>query len=127
MDTTAMELTAYQMSMGTQIIVACIGFFGVAIGAIINMIGNYALQKIKEEPKRKLDERRIQILKEMLDDSRFKDKWRYISTLSAVIGTDKEETKRLLILAGARGSEINSEKWGLLKHHKLPGPKEQLP
>ncbi len=45
------------------------------------------------------------MLKEMLDDDRFPEKWRHLSVLSAVIGTPDEETKRLLFLAGARGSE----------------------
>jgi len=53
----------------------------------------------------------------MLDDNRFPEKGRNISTLSSVIGADIEETKRLLIEVGARGSEKNDGKWGFIKNH----------
>ncbi len=57
----------------------------------------------------------------MLDDDRFNEKWRKLSTMSAIIGTDDDETKRLLIEAGARGSEKGDGKWGLIKNHPFPG------
>lgn len=56
----------------------------------------------------------------MLDDMRFPQKWRNISTLSSVIGANEEETKRLLIKAKARGSEKSDGKWGLIKNHPFP-------
>lgn len=63
------------------------------------------------------------MLREMLDDDRFPEKWRELSTLCAVIGAAEEETKRLLFLAEARGSEKADGKWGLVKNHPFPGPR----
>ena len=59
----------------------------------------------------------------MLKDERFPDKWRYLSTLSAVIGASDEETKRLLVKANARGSEKADGKWGLISNHPFPDSK----
>lgn len=56
----------------------------------------------------------------MLDDARFPEKWRNLSTLSAVAGTSADETKRLLIKAKARGSEKADGKWGLIGNHPFP-------
>ena len=55
----------------------------------------------------------------MLEDERFPEQWRKLSTLSSVIGSNNETTKRLLIEVEARGSESNNELWGLIKHHPL--------
>jgi hypothetical protein len=44
------------------------------------------------------------MLKSMLDDDRFPNKWRNLSILTAVIGADEDETKNLLFKAGSRGS-----------------------
>jgi hypothetical protein len=71
-------------------------------------------------PQRDFDKKRIKMLKEMLDDNRFPEKWRNLSTLSAVIGADETETKRLLFKAEARGSEKADGKWGLIKNHPFP-------
>ena len=60
------------------------------------------------------------MLKEMLEDDRFEEKWRNLSTMSAIIGTEEAETKRLMIQAGARGSEKADGKWGLIKNHPFP-------
>lgn len=101
----------------TALWVALIGLAGVIAGALLTICGNTFLHWLKEKPQRALDEKRIDILKTMLEDSRFPEKWRNLETLSAVIGATDEETKRLLIKAGARGSEKADGKWGLLKNH----------
>jgi hypothetical protein len=62
----------------------------------------------------------MDILKEMLDDNRFPEKWRNLATMAAVIGADETETKRLLIKAKARGSEKADGKWELIKNHPFP-------
>lgn len=97
--------------------IAVIGIIGVVSGALVTQLGNIFFHWIKEKPQRDLDNKRISILIEMLDDDRFVKKWRNISTMSAVIGANAEETKRLLIKAKARGSEIADEQWGLIKNH----------
>lgn len=90
------------------------------VGSLLTIFGNILLHWIKEKPKTDIEKSRIKLLKEMLDDDRFPQKWRNLSTLCAVIGADEDETKRLLFVAGARGSEKADGKWGLLKNHPLP-------
>lgn len=53
----------------------------------------------------------------MLNDDRFPEHWRRMSTLSRVIGASEQTTKRLLIEVGARGSEKDDALWGLIAHH----------
>ena len=100
--------------------IALIGIIGGVIGAGLTLLGNILFHWFKEKPQREFDNQRIKILTEMLDDDKFSEKWRNISTLSAVIGASEEETKRLLIKAKARGSEKADGKWGLIKNHPFP-------
>lgn len=109
-----------QVVSDTQFWIALIGIIGGVVGAGLTLLGNIIFHWFKEKPQRKFDSQRITILKEMLDDNRFPEKWRNISTLSAVIGASEEETKRLLIKAKARGSEKADGKWGLIKNHPFP-------
>ena len=104
----------------TQFWIALIGIIGGAIGAGLTLLGNIIFHWFTEKPQRKFENQRIKILTEMLDDDRFPEKWRNISTMSAVIGASEEETKRLLIKAKARGSEKADGKWGLIKNHPFP-------
>lgn len=108
---------ARQVVTDTQFWIAVIGIVGGVIGAVLTLFGNFALHWFKEKPQKKLDSKRKALLNEMLDDKRFPEKWRKLSTLSSVIGADEEETKRLLIEIDARGSEKNDGKWGLIKNH----------
>ncbi|MBT8439572.1 MAG: hypothetical protein KJO91_07570 [Gammaproteobacteria bacterium] len=109
-----------QVVKDTQFWIAMVGLIGGVIGALLTLLGNFALHWFKELPQRKFDKQRINILKEMLNDNRFPEKWRNLSTMSAVIGASEEETKRLLIKAKARGSEKADGKWGLIKNHPFP-------
>ncbi len=106
----------------TQVWIALIGVIGAIVGALLTLVGNIVLHWLQGRPKTKFDKKRKKILKEMLDDERFEEKWRNLSTLSAVIGATEEETKRLLVELGARGSEKADGKWGLIKNHPFPGP-----
>lgn len=106
----------------TQFWIAMIGLIGAVIGSGLTILGNVILHWLKRKPRRDLDDRRISMLREMLDDERFPDKWRNLSVLCAVVGASQEETKRLLFMAGARGSEKEDGKWGLIKNHPFPGP-----
>jgi len=103
----------------TSFWVAVVGLAGVVVGAIITVVGNFLLLWFQDSPRRKLDEGRKKLLEQMLRDTRFKDHWRKITTLSRVVGADEETTKRLLIELGARGSEKDDGLWGLLEHHPL--------
>jgi hypothetical protein len=100
--------------------VAIIGLVGALIGSLLTILGNILLHWLKNRPQSKLDSQRITMLEKMLEDDRFPDKWRYLSTMSAVIGADENETKRLLIKTKARGSEKVDGKWGLIKYHPFP-------
>ena len=110
-----------QVVSDTKFWIALIGILGGVIGSILTVLGNIAFHLFKEKPQKDFENQRIAILKEMLNDNRFPENWRKLSTLAAVIGANDEETKRLLIKAGARGSEKADEKWGLIKNHPFPG------
>lgn len=99
--------------------IAIVGLVGVIVGAIISILGNVLLHYLQNRRKDTLDELRKELLLKMLDNDRFPNKWRKLETLSRVIGADDETTKRLLIEVGARGSESESNSWGLIKHHPL--------
>jgi len=109
-----------QVVSDTKFWIAIIGIIGGIVGSLLTLSGNIFLHNLKEKPKKELDKKRKTILKTMLEDERFSEKWRNINTLSAVIGASKEETKRLLVEIEARGSEKADGKWGLIKYHPLP-------
>lgn len=104
----------------TKFWIAIIGLIGAIIGSLLTLGGNLLLHWLKGKPQKELDKQRVGILKEMLDDDRFPEKWRNLTTMAAVIGADESETKRLLIKAKARGSEKADDKWGLIKNHPFP-------
>jgi len=120
MDTTTLATEiAGKVIADTSFWVAFVGFAGVIVGAIISVSGNFLLHWHQDRPRRKLDEGRKKLLEQMLRDTRFKERWRKITTLSRVVGADEETTKRLLIELGARGSEKDDGLWGLLEYHPL--------
>ena len=57
------------------------------------------------------------LLKKMLISEKYE--WRNLSTLFSVIGCDDENTKNHLTAIGARGSEKNDGKWGMISRHSL--------
>jgi len=120
METTVLAAEiAKKVIADTSLWVSLIGFFGVVIGALINVIGNVVHHKIQDGQRRKLDDSRKELLKQMLKDSSFPQGWRKLSTLSRVVGTDDETTKRLLFEIDARGSEKDDGMWGLIERHPL--------
>ncbi|MFZ3087752.1 MAG: hypothetical protein WA123_06775 [Methylotenera sp.] len=120
MDTTALATEiAGKVIADTSFWVAVVGLTGVIVGAIITVVGNFLIHRLQDSPRRRLDEGRKKLLEQMLRDTRFKERWRKITTLSRVIGADEETTRRLLIELGARGSEKEDDLWGLLEHHPL--------
>ena len=95
-------------------IVAFIGLSGVLLGIVLQGL----IEFLRGLPKRKLDRQRKRLLKHMLSDKNYP--WISVERLSAVIGADEEETKRLLIDIGARGSLTQSGDWALLSRKPLP-------
>ena len=120
METTVLAAEiAKKVIADTSFWVGVVGFAGVVLGAAITVIGNVVLHKIQDGPRRKLDDSRKELLKQMLKDSRFPQGWRKLSTLSRVVGADDETTKRLLFEIDARGSEKDDSMWGLIERHPL--------
>lgn len=123
MDTHSIETTALAAEIARTVVsetsfwVAIVGLVGVLIGAVVTVAGNILLHKMQDGPRQKLDNNRKELLKKMLNDSRFPKGWRSLSTLSRVIGADSETTKKLLFEVGARGSEKDDDMWGLIERH----------
>lgn len=118
MDTTTLaDQIAQKIIADTTFWVAIVGLVGAVIGGFLTFTGNFLLHWLKDRPRRTLDESRKNLLKIMLNDIRFDNRWRHFSTLSRVIGADEETTKRLLIEVKARGSEKEDGFWGLITHH----------
>jgi len=113
------EIIAAKVVAATDVWVAVIGFVGVAVGALIGVGGTLLLQWMQSRPKRKLDRQRTTLLTSMLEDARFPNRWRKLSTMARVIGASETTTTRLLIGLSARGSENDDGLWGLVKHHPL--------
>lgn len=101
--------------MNDKIIIALIGFGGVAIGASIQIIGNLISDFCRQRLKDNADIKRKKLLTTMLEDQIYS--WRKLSTLMHVIGSDEETTKKLLLEVGARGSEDGQDLWGLISRN----------
>ena len=103
----------------TQFWIAVIGILGVVVGSLATIGGNILLNWLQGRKQKSLDEARKELLQQMLTER----DWRMLSTLSRVIGADRDETKRLLIAIKARGSELpkdnDEEAWGLISRHPL--------
>lgn len=118
MDTTTLaNQIAQKIVADTALWVAVIGLIGVIIGAALTIAGNLLLHWFQNRARERLDNARKKLLEKMLDDNRFPDRWRKLSTLSRVVGANEETTMRLLIDVDARGSEKDDGLWGLIKHH----------
>ena len=100
------------------------GFLGV-VGTLISSY--YGPRKIEEWRESQKEERengpRKLLLKQMLEDPRFKD-GRFLETLRCITGTSSEECRRLLIEIGARGVMLsgNKEGWALISRKPLDEP-----
>jgi len=99
--------------------IAIAGAVGIIVGSLVTVLGNLVIHYLQNQSKNRFDKLQKELLIKKLDSERFPNKWRKLETLSRVIGADKETTKILLIEIGARGSESESDSWGLMKHHPL--------
>lgn len=105
----------------TKYFTAIVGLVGVVVGSVLTIIGNITLHFLKERAESSKYAPHKNLLKEMLEDERFPDKWRKLDTLMHVIGADEETTKRLLLEIDARASEDGQALWGLKKYHPFKG------
>lgn len=110
---------AQQVLKDNQVWIAIIGMIGTFVGAIVVVVGNLLVNWVQQRKDKDLDKARTKLLEEMLSGV----DWRKLSTLSRVIGADRQTTTRLLIEMKARGSEKQREDgeevWGLITKHPL--------
>jgi hypothetical protein len=111
------EQIVTQLARQTNFWVAVVGGFAVIAGSVLTLAGQFLHDWLKSRPQRRLDEHRQEMLKKMLEDERFPNRWRRLTTLARVVGASEETTKKLLIEVGARGSEKDDSLWGLVRHH----------
>lgn len=113
------EKIAKQVLNDTQFWIAIVGLIGVVIGSLITIAGNVLLHWLQTKKESALDNARKELLLKLLN----KKQWRYLSTLSRVIGADEDTTRRLLIETEARASEKErtdgEEPWGLISKNPL--------
>jgi len=109
----------------TKYFTAIIGLVGVIVGSVLTIVGNVVIHFLGERSEAKKDKPRKELLLTMLEDRRFRNRWRKLDRLMHVIGADDETTKRLLLEVGARSSEDKQDLWGLVKYHPL-GKKAKL-
>jgi hypothetical protein len=111
------SLLAAKVVNDSKFWIALVGVIGAIVGSALTLVGNFALEWFKGRNQRIIDNARQKVLKEMLEDQAFQ--WRNLSILAAVVGCDEEQTKYHLIAIGARGSERNDGKWGLISRHPI--------
>lgn len=93
----------------------------VVIGAAIGTLGSMGTTWLAETLKRrsphpKYDKAVQNLLRAMLTDG---PSWRRLSTLAAVTGLSHQDAKEYLIEMEARGSETDSDLWGLISRNPL--------
>jgi hypothetical protein len=104
--------------MSESIVIALIGVAGAAIGSVATIAVQWLSHFLQERAAAKKDKPRKDLLLKMLRSP--KNHWRKLETLTHVIGTDEETTKRLLLEVGARASEDGQALWGLIERNPLP-------
>lgn len=107
---------AEEISTDIQFWVAWVGVVGVIIGSILTVFGNLSIEWYKNRSQMKIDKACQALLKDMLQSYN----WRSLRIMSSVIGCSEEQTKAYLIAIGARGSEKEDGKWGLISRNPLP-------
>lgn len=95
------------------------GVFGTTIGSAVTLLGQWIKHNWETKNARKRDDGRKALLRQMLDNPG-PTGWRKMSTLSRVIGASQDDTARLLIEIGARGSETGNDVWAYAKDKPLP-------
>ena len=105
-------------ALSSEQLAAVSAFGGAIAGALAAVIGQvtaaFVTASLADRRQNRLDEPRKQLLKYLLENRPKGTKWRSMKTLSRAIGASEEETARLLITIGARGSLTESPSWGLI-------------
>ena len=86
-----------------------------ALTSVISALASFidgVFEMLRELPRVYRDHKRKRILREMLEDPRYK--WRGIGTLARSIGSSEDDARELLVSIGARASTgAGEELWGL--------------
>jgi len=99
---------------------AIFGFLGTLVGATAAIAAVLVKEMLERSRKEAEDAPRKALLIRMLSSRPNGTEWRKMETLSRVIGATPEETARLLISIGARGSETGNDVWALISDKPLP-------
>lgn len=99
---------------------AIFGFLGTLIGAVTTIAAIWIKERLDRKRRDKEDAPRKALLRTMLQNMPDGMDWRKMETLSRVIGAQRDETARLLISIGARGSESGEDLWALISEKPLP-------
>jgi hypothetical protein len=99
---------------------AVFGFLGTIVGAITTIVALFVKERIDRRRKEAEEAPRKALLLNMLRNRPAGVEWRKMETLSGVIGAPRDETARLLIAIGARGSETGEDVWALISERPLP-------
>ncbi len=99
------------------------GLAGTLVGSGVTLLGQYVKHRWETSTSRNRDTKRKALLQQMLSTPG-PTGWKKMSTMSGVIGADREETARLLIEIDARASETGSDVWAYLKDKPLPPASE---
>ena len=95
------------------------GTLSTLLGAAIAFAGMWFKHYLQTHEQKRRDEGRRAILRRMLDNMPENKEWRHLTTMARVIGASKDETARLLIDIGARGSETDSDGWAYITDKPL--------
>ncbi len=95
------------------------GIIGVVVGGVLTLIAQYLKHRWDTAVATARDKARKHLLKDMLDHMPTGTTWRKKSTMANVIGCSEDETARLLIEIGARGSETDADLWAYVKKKPL--------
>ncbi len=90
---------------------------GAAIGTVGSIVTTWLNAYLSKKPPDPYEEAATSLLKEILEKGY---KWRSLDVLSNVIGASHQDTRELLLMLGARGSETDSNLWGLKSRNPLP-------
>jgi hypothetical protein len=96
------------------------GFLGTLVGAVTAIVSIIVKELVDRRRRNFEDAPRKALLRSMLLNKPPGIEWRKMETLSRVIGATREETARLLISIGARGSEAGDDVWALISEKPLP-------
>lgn len=90
---------------------------GGAIGASSSIVTTWLNARLtRSDADAKYDAAAKDLLKRKLVTG---DQWQSVKELANIIGLDEKTTKEYLILLGARGSEKDGTRWGLLTRNPI--------